>query len=327
LTLVYYAQYDRARPLLERSLLLDQEREDQLMVSLNLSNLGLLALRRGRLDEARSLFTRSLRLKRDLGPGPKARPGPLSTGAFTAVGNMVQGRSGHTATLLPDGRVLIAGGYSTGGPQATAELFDPAPGTFQKPGSMKDGRYRHAAVALPDGRVAILGGGANNRTLSGVEIYDPQTGAFTQQGILFEARGNMTAHLLPDGRILVTGGTYRDSNGNPAGARKSAEIYDPATGQSATTGATTDPRAYHSASPLLDGRILVTGGWTGSASVRSADLIDPLTGKVSPTVPMSIERAGQAQVSIIIGFNPAASPRPPPVPPRGAPARARPAAR
>ena len=163
---------------------------------------------------------------------------------------------------------------------------------------MAAGRYRHAALALPDGRVIILGGGADNQTLSSVEIYDPQTGAFKQQGELVEARSDMTANLLADGRILVAGGVYADSNSNSLVARNSVEIYDPATGESAITAAMTDPRGFHSANPLPDGRILVAGGWDGKGSLRSADVLDPTTGKVSPTVPMSGARAGQAGVSL-----------------------------
>jgi WD40 repeat protein len=206
---------------------------------------------------------------------------------------MLQGRAGHSSTLLPDGRVLIAGGYSIGGPQATAELFDPATGRFQKTGSMSVSRYRHAALALPDGRVAILGGYApDDQASRSVEIYDPQSGTFTVAGELVEGRGNMGVSSLPDGRILLVGG------GAP-----SIEVYDPASGQSTVTDRLPDGRILPVVAPLGDGRILAAGGAQPRPEMpdlplRTARVIDSATGKVSLTASMMIERAGPAGLSL-----------------------------
>jgi hypothetical protein len=215
---------------------------------------------------------------------------------------MLHIRGGPSATRLPDGRVLIAAGFTDDpwGPTTTTELFDPESGKSQTTGESKTPRYRHADVALPDGRVVLLGGyGHGNQALRSIEIYDPQAGTFTAHGELVEGRANLTAHLLPDGRILVVGGQFTDSSGNIIGARKSVEIYDPDTGQSTITDALAIDRGLHAAAALADGRILVAGGRQGPlGSQRAADLVDPTTGKVSPTVPLSTPRASPAAVTL-----------------------------
>jgi hypothetical protein len=220
-----------------------------------------------------------------------------STGKFTSAGKMLQGRVSATADLLPDGKVLIAGGWSSTpfGPLATAELFDPTTGTFQKTGSMAARIYNHASAALRDGRVVIVGGNSQyDESLGGVHIYDPATGSFTAQGKLVEHRGEPTAVPLPDGRVLVLGGGYADSGGNFIGFRRSVEIYDPATGQSTIADRFDEPRAAPAAVTLADGRILLAGGLRGNSDVTDirsrADLFDPTTGKIVPTVRMKEPR-------------------------------------
>jgi Galactose oxidase, central domain len=141
--------------------------------------------------------------------------------AFTPTGNMMTPRGGHSATLLLNSKVLIAGGGS-----ASAELYDPSTGTFAATGNMITPRQRHRATLLYDGRVLIIGGFLNNGNspLASAELYDPSTGIFTVTGSMLTPRGWHTATLLYDGRVLVAGA------GTP-------ELYDPATGTFAPTGA------------------------------------------------------------------------------------------
>lgn len=225
-----------------------------------------------------------------------------ATRAFAAVSDMVAARTTPTTTLLNDGRVLVAGGLNNDvhDPTASAEVFDATAKKFQVTGSMMAPRYRHSAVALPDGRVVVLGGYGppNGQVLRRVEIYDPKAGTFAAHGELVEARADMTATLLPDRRILLVGGAYTDSNGAIVGMRKSVEIYDPVSGQSTITDALTDARGFYAAASLADGRVLVTGGDSGSGVLGTAELVDPRTGKVSRTAPMTTGRASPTGLGV-----------------------------
>jgi hypothetical protein len=213
------------------------------------------------------------------------------TGRFTATGSLAIPRGLHTATLLADGRVLIAGGgpaswlSSPPGPYlASAELYDPKTGTFSPTGSMTTTREDQTATLLADGRVLIAGGNDyRNQTTNSAEIYDPKTGKFTATGSMTESRGFHTATLLADGRVLITGGDPAAwGNGGPN--LSTAEIYDPKTGKFTLTGSMTIGRAWHTATLLSDGRVLVTGGSeTGSTSLSSAEIYDPATGKFTAT--------------------------------------------
>jgi predicted secreted protein len=141
------------------------------------------------------------------------------TGTWTTTGSMARGRNGHSATVLPNGKVLVAGGYSTGGPIAAAELYDPASGTWSLAGSMSAVRDWHTGTLLPSGNVLIAGGqSAVLDSITNCDIYDPTTGTWSTANALGTPRYFHTATLLPSGAVLVAGGTG-------AGASNSAEVY------------------------------------------------------------------------------------------------------
>ena len=139
-----------------------------------------------------------------------------SSGALTSTGNMTAARSSHTATLLSNGKVLIAGGSAILPERpiwASAELYDPSLGTFSPAGNMTVSRSGHTATLLPDGKVLIAGGrvafgaGAWGETAqSTAELYDPSSGKFTPTGSMRTPRESHTATLLNNGKVLIAGG-------------------------------------------------------------------------------------------------------------------------
>ena len=182
-----------------------------------------------------------------------------ATGQFTPTGAMAVARSSHTATLLPDGRVLIAGGHVGRRAElqihATAELYDPVSGTFSPTGSMSQIRHKHDAAPLPDGRVLIVGG-ADDRDDRGayasVEIYDPDRGTFSPSGQMRSTRYKIQATTVPllNSQLLLAGGALE------------AELYDPsANAFESVSGDFGDRPLFAAATLLLDGSVLITGGY------------------------------------------------------------------
>jgi hypothetical protein len=189
-----------------------------------------------------------------------------------------------TATLLPSGQVLVAGGHN-GTSLASAELYNPATGLFTPTGSLHTARRGHAAVLLPDGQVLIIGGD-NGHALASVERYNPVSGTFTETGFLATARACGTATLLTSGRVLVTGG-------RGGACLASAELYDPTTGQFIPAGSLAIPRANHTATLRLDGKVLLAGGEaTDGTPIQPAntELFDPATGSFRTLGPMATAR-------------------------------------
>jgi WD40 repeat protein len=210
-------------------------------------------------------------------------------GTFTATGSMATARNYNTATLLPNGKVLIAGGYNLTVALATAEIHDPVTGVFTATGSMTTARYQPTATLLPNGKVLIAGGldPTGNTTLASAELYDPATGIFTATGSMTTARYLYTATLLPNGKVLITGGF------NLTATLASAELYDPATGIFTATGTMTSVRNLHAATLLGNGKVLVLGGagqGTSKGFFASAEIYDPATGIFTATGSMTTPR-------------------------------------
>src|SRR2546423_10983488 len=191
-----------------------------------------------------------------------------ATGTWSATASMANLRARHTATLLPNGKVLVAGGYSSdGGGRPTAELYDPATGTWTATGSLAHARSDHTATLLHSGKVLVTGGNNNQVALESAELYDPSTGTWTPTGNLAAARGYHRATLLAANRVLVTGGS---NSFNSNGALASAELYDPAAGNWSSTGNMGEAHFRHTATLLPDNRVLIAGG--GKNDNRSAEL-------------------------------------------------------
>ena len=214
-------------------------------------------------------------------------------GQITPTGNLSVRRFSQSATLLPNDKVLIAGGMERNGKyDASAELYDPRTGQFSGAGNMSSAREGHAAILLGNGKVLLAGGASGpDGNVATAELYDPAMGKFQPTGNMTSPRSHPATVLLNDGKVLLIGGdgAHEDER------LSSAELYDPATGCFTATGNLHVPREMHTAVLLKDGRVLVVGGssagnYPNSHIEASAEIYDPATGRFSMTGSMSVPR-------------------------------------
>jgi hypothetical protein len=219
-----------------------------------------------------------------------------STGIWTSTGNLNTSRYAHIAILLPNGKVLVAGGYDGRPPNIlnSAELYDPATGTWSITGNLNTPRAGwHTATLLPNGKVLVVGGivDSDGHTTNSAELYDPSTGTWSYTGNLDPAAGG-PAMLLPNGKVLVVGSDRVD-------------LYDPATGTWSIT-VNPDPIAYHSTATLLpDGKVLLAGGMEidcfGGCPSNTAELYDPATGTWTSTGNLNLAGGGHTAILLLSG--------------------------
>ncbi|MDR2013743.1 MAG: InlB B-repeat-containing protein, partial [Rhodanobacter sp.] len=211
-----------------------------------------------------------------------------ATGTWTSIATMKSARFGHTATLLSDGTVLVAGGVSNTGIISAAEVYDPVAKTWTATGAMKAVRFGHTATLLPNGKVLVTGGTSGAYTsiapLNTAELYDPVAKTWTLTAAMTDARFAHTATLLSNGKVLVVGGLKSFALLLGLTASSTAELYDPGTNKWSAAGTLVTAQYLHTASLLPNGQVLAAGGATSSTdisitAIANAELYDPVANK------------------------------------------------
>jgi hypothetical protein len=189
-----------------------------------------------------------------------------ASGTWSATGSMTTARAQHTATLLPNGKVLVTGGISGSNIVASAEVYDPTTRTWSAVASMANARRFAQAALLNNGKVLVMGGQNLTVTLSAAETYDPTVNKWSSAGKMSSPRLYFAAAPLPQGRVLAVGGA------DPSNILASADVYDPSTGRWSATGSMNLGRVYFTATALVDGRVLAAAGNVGD---YTAELYQP----------------------------------------------------
>lgn len=207
-------------------------------------------------------------------------PPTARVGSLVPAAPMLEPRSGHTATLLSNGEVLIVGGMRRNQDfYRSAELYNPETGKFRPAGDMNLARVGHAAVRLRSGAVLVIGGWIGYGCTDSAELYDPTTGKFTLlPARMTSVRGEPRATMLHDGNVLITGGADHDSPGGIA----SAELFEARTMSFHAISPMHVARISHTSILLNDGRVLIAGG-RGDQVNASAELYDPKTQRFTVT--------------------------------------------
>ncbi len=182
-----------------------------------------------------------------------------ATGTWKPTASMAVARAYGSATALPDGSVVVAGGVGTGASLDSAEVYDPSSGAWSLTGAMIEARSQHVAVALRDGRVLVAGGTQERTALADAELYTPATRTWSGAGAMTVPRTVSAAVALADGTVLVDGG-LSEATGP---ALSSADIYDPRRGVWSATASMRDGRTDFGLVALPDGDALAIGGASG----------------------------------------------------------------
>ena len=216
-------------------------------------------------------------------------------GTWTAAASMNQSRDRFSGALLPNGEVLVAGGWPA---VSSAELYSPAANTWTVTGSMALGRSMFTAVLLSSGQVLAAGGFFGEFPTAKAELYNPATGTWSATGSMNVARENYALAVLPSGQILVAGGATAERF---LGVTNSAEIYNPSTGKWTNAASTSTFRLHNGTTLLSDGKVLVTGGANGRSPIPSAELYDPTHNTWTLTRNMTSRYGRYAHTATLLG--------------------------
>lgn len=221
----------------------------------------------------------------------------LAQGRFVAAGSLATARSGHSATRLKDGRVLVVGGRSVDGLRALAsvELYEPRARTWSAVASLRTARANHTATLLADGRVLVAGGislvgegeAARFAALSSAEVYEPKQNQWVPVGAMAEPRNGHSATVLVDGAVLVVGGSREART-----FLRSVERFEPGAGVFTAGPPLAGPRALHAAVRLDDGSVVVVGGRDAKGTLEAAERFEGGAWGASPPMTEPRQRMG-----------------------------------
>jgi N-acetylneuraminic acid mutarotase len=223
--------------------------------------------------------------------------------SWTAGTSMTGSRTGHTADLLANGKVLVAGGNGSA-PSGSALLFDPAGknglGSWSAvSNSMANGRYQHQSAVLANGKVLVVSGrdtSVSSQEVATAELYDPATNSWSGAGTLNYSTYDHGVALLPNGKVYAFGG--HNSSGSGTFVHSNGQIYDPAQNLWSNAGGMAMPRSTHSTTQLPDGTLLVAGGIWSRGSLAVSEIFDPAAGAWSTTGSL-IEARSQHTASLL----------------------------
>jgi N-acetylneuraminic acid mutarotase len=201
---------------------------------------------------------------------------------WSQAASLLTARQNHTATLLPNGKVLVAGGMAPPNnsmPMTNAEIYDPVANTWTAAAPMTSPRISHTATLLPNGKVLIVGGTggpAMPAPVDSAEIYDPATNTWSPAASLPAARTLHSATLLANGNVLIAGGVTPSGAGTPPPTTFALNglVYDPSTNTWTSTGNFQHPREAHTATLLSNGQVLMAGGVDQSSVLAATELYD-----------------------------------------------------
>ena len=236
--------------------------------------------------------------------GPDSRTADVfdpRTQRFQPAGTLQTPRVSTTAVVLPDGRLLLAGGWAGSSVTDSTEIFDWRSGRSVRGPDLSSARADMAAASLSDGRVILAGGYDGRGAADAIDLYDPRDRSLRRIGSLSVARAGAGAALLPDGKVLIVGGGTNGPSGLKATA--TAELVDPGTRSSRPTGSLADARYKHAVIALRNGKVLALGGSDERDSRGKLDTIesyDPATGRFTTTGRMLARRYKIANAVVLL---------------------------
>lgn len=220
------------------------------------------------------------------------------------TGQLLARRIQPSAAAMPDGKVLVIGGWIDGRITNTTELFDPVTGRSSPGPPLSVPRSSPTVVRLMDGKILIAGGYDGRAVRSDAQVYDPQSNTLRVTGSLQTARSGATGTLLQNGKVLLAGGGDGEADGRRALA--SAELFDPSTGKFRATGSLVQRRYKHGAVALPNGDVLIVGGSDERdyrGKLRSVERYVQSTGRFATVGSLAVERFKLADGILLVAAN------------------------